>query len=221
MSLWGELKGFINEIIYFIFPPTCPGCGKIDTFLCTKCEQELHPTPFEIAPKIIASLPYKNEVVKRALWLLKYRNQRRIASLFGRVLFETIFENLSEKKDFVNIKNYVIVAVPMSDKRTRERGYNHALLIANSLKEFIGSGIAVLPNALQKVRETKNQAKTKNKSERLTNVKDSMRAKRELVVGKHVILIDDVTTTGATLKEATRALKESGAKSVHSYVVAH
>jgi len=221
MYLWGELKKLLYEILYFIFPPICPGCGSIDTFLCQKCEEELHPEPFLVLPKITASLSYKNEVVRRTLWLLKYQNKKSIAKLFGRLLFETIFEALSENSAIVHTKNYLIVAIPMSKKRLNKRGYNHAHLIAKSLEEESGNTLFFSKNALSKITETKNQAHTKSKKERQQNVANSMHANEKEVFGKHIILIDDIVTTGATVNEAMRALKYAGAKSVHAYVLAH
>ena len=77
-------------------------------------------------------------------------------------------------------------------------------------------------NVLIKIKETEHQANIKERRDRLKNLSDSFSVKNsKMIEGKNIILIDDVTTTGATLSEARKILKQSGAKKVIAFTVAH
>jgi len=81
--------------------------------------------------------------------------------------------------------------------------------------------VTYTPHALDKIVETEKQNKTKTRAQRLVNVKNAFQANEQLVKGKNIIVIDDVTTTGATIREAVRALRASGARHVMAFTVAH
>ena len=109
-----------------------------------------------------------------------------------------------------------IVAMPLSRKRQRERGFNHALEIARLLSRE--TGVALDARAVVRTRETPAQA-TLPWSERETNVRDAFDCPGN-VEGKSVIVVDDVMTTGASLHEVARTLKRAGAARVENWLVA-
>ncbi|MGE5224806.1 MAG: ComF family protein [Omnitrophica WOR_2 bacterium] len=111
----------------------------------------------------------------------------------------------------------VVVPVPLGVARLAERGYNQAALLARPVS--LGMGLSYSSKALFRIRETRSQVELKA-SERKSNVKGAFQARSELVDGKHVLVIDDVATTGSTLGECARALLEAGAAQVVGFTLA-
>ena len=119
----------------------------------------------------------------------------------------------------MSVLDTLIIPIPLSKKRLRERGFNQAELIANLLAEKMSVKIAC--NILEKIKHTETQVKVKNRENRLKNLKGRFKVSHpRLLKEKTIILVDDVATTGATLFEAGRVLKKSGAKKVVPVVVA-
>ena len=122
---------------------------------------------------------------------------------------------------FENFVDPLLVPIPLSKKRLHERGYNQAELLARALVKHSGEKIRIETNALFKVRETGRQAMIHERSRRLGNLAKAFHADSTHVRGKNIVLIDDITTTGATIVEARRALKKAGARKVLALTVAH
>ena len=136
---------------------------------------------------------------------LKYRSMLAIAPLFG----NAIANSLDERPD-------IIVPMPLADARLRERGFNQAQEIARHVAKL--TGIPLLPRACRKVRDTQPQAALPWK-ERAKNVRRAFVCDEDFS-GKHVAVVDDVMTTGATFNELARNLKHAGAVRVTGLVVA-
>jgi len=110
-----------------------------------------------------------------------------------------------------------VVPVPIGIVRQAQRGYNQAALLA--LPIALGLNFAYRPKAIEKIRDTRSQVGL-SLSERLENVKGAFRAKPELVESKRVLLVDDVTTSGATIDACGEALFEAGATQVFGITLA-
>ena len=136
---------------------------------------------------------------------LKYRGMLAIAPLFG----SAIASSLGERPD-------VIIPMPLADARLRERGFNQAQEIARHVAKI--SGVPLLPRACRKVRDTAPQAALPWK-ERAKNMRKAFVCDEDFT-GKHVAVVDDVMTTGATLNELARNLKQAGAARVTGLIVA-
>ncbi len=109
------------------------------------------------------------------------------------------------------IRADIVIGIPMSEKERRRRGFNQAFLLAEKVAEKTGKPYA---EVLQKVRETKRQAKLGRRARR-ENLKGAFRVvDKSQVSGKRVLIVDDVLTTGATASEAAERLKKAGAKAV-------
>lgn len=122
-----------------------------------------------------------------------------------------------------NFDKPIIIPIPLSRKRYRERGFNQSELISQSIidndKEKC---FELLTNVLTKPKETQHQAHIENRSYRMQNMVGSFVVKNpELIKDRNIILIDDVVTTGATLTEAKKMLKEAGAKKIIAFTIAH
>jgi ComF family protein len=150
--------------------------------------------------------------VARAIARLKYDGRPDLARPLGDVLWRALEPRARQVRDAI------VVPVPLHVSRLAERGFNQSALIARRLARHLGAPL--LPLALARVRETPPQA-TLNREARIANVADAFRARQpERVERRVVLLVDDVRTTGATMEACTRVLMAAGAASVACAVVA-
>jgi len=172
--------------------------------------------------KFKALFQYKDKIVKQAIWEIKYRGNKKILRKFSRALYDFILEEISDEVLFNNFHSPILIPVPASKESLKKRGFNQCeLLVKELIKIAGGRNFSADLKSLRKIRETGHQSKTKNKTERLKNLEGCFEADIEKVKGKNIILIDDVITTGATMKEAVRALKKAGAKKVVGFALGH
>ena len=217
---------FLNTILDIVFPVKCISCGKKGSDLCLNCLSLSPPALRESARWIFPLYDYRHPVIKKALWLLKYSGKKRLANVFAEIIYEKILEELSELSVMENFREPLLVPIPLSRKRHRERGFNQAELICRELIKINnpqrGMDLKLEKNILIRVRDSEHQARIRDRRERLKNMVGSFTVKNKgLVKNKNIILIDDVTTTGATLNEAKKTLKEAGARKVIAFTVAH
>lgn len=168
----------------------------------------------KLSPKeaggVLTLFDYKDPCIKHLIWALKYRGNKHAAKLSAGVLADVLLEDVSEKKLF-STYDILLVPVPLAKERRQERGFNQVELVLELLEPKL-DGCRHAPHVLVKVCETPPQT-TLPRAARLENVRGvfSAPAPNELV-GRTVFLFDDVTTTGATLKEARRVLMRAGAE---------
>ena len=191
-----------------LFPQKCLGCKKENEILCPDCLGKINrpDTPYLNGIHIAAN--YQDLVLKKALWMLKYQGVKQLAKPLAELIRERIWKKLETE-------NWLLVPVPLSKNKLRHRGYNQAEMIAGELSGNVRADI------LFKKFHTKSQVEVKNKEERLANIIGSFEVRNpETIRGKKIILIDDVLTTGATMREAKKVLKQAGAKKVVGVAVA-
>lgn len=217
---------FLNTILDIVFPVKCTLCGKNGADLCLDCLKDAPAAERESARWIFPLYDYRHPGTKKALRLLKYKGKKRLAKLFAKILYDKILEELSELSVMENFTNPILIPIPLSPKRYRERGFNQAELICrelikiNNLRDSVD--IKLEKNILIKPKETEHQARIKDRNARLKNIVGSFAVKNnEKIKNRNIILIDDITTTGATLSEAKKVLKQSGARKVIAFTVAH
>ena len=226
---------FLNTILGIVFPVKCVLCGKTGTDLCQECLKDAPGAERESAKWIFPLYDYRHPAIKKSLWFLKYKGKERLAKIFAEIIYEKILEELSELAILENFIDPILMPIPLSPKRYRERGYNQAALICEELINInkdahLRHGVngelnfSMENNILIKPKETEHQARIKNRNMRLKNLVGSFAIKNEkqnLIKGRNIILIDDITTTGATLNEAKKILKHAGARKVIAFTVAH
>ena len=121
-----------------------------------------------------------------------------------------------------NFRDPVIIPIPLAKKRMHERGFNQSLLISKKISKLSSGNLILEKDVLIKPKDTEHQARIENRNERLKNIVGSFRViNEEKIKNRNIILIDDVTTTGATLGEAKKVLKQAGARKVIAFTVAH
>ena len=214
---------FLNTILDIIFPVKCLSCGYAGVDLCLVCTSNFPPAERENAKWVFSLFDYRHPPLKKALWLLKYRGKKRLANIFAEIMYGKILEELSDLSIMQNFRDVIIIPIPLSALGLRERGYNQAELIAKKLSELDGNiNFKIEKHILIKNKETKHQARIKNRNERLRNLSGAFAVKNELLIkNRNIILIDDITTTGATLNEAKKILKKAGTRKIIAFTVAH
>ncbi len=185
----------------------CPLCGResVAEGLCLDCKAE--PPSFT---RGLSSFEYKGE---GALAVNRLKNgEPRLAAYFGEKMAETFLCAVNE------VENLLILPVPSTKEGVRERGYNQAERLAESVCDYLslrGVRATLDGEVLQKIRETKPQ-KQMTRRERSENVKGAYRLhKRKVCEGRTVLLIDDILTTGSTGNECAKKIKAAGAKEVY------
>jgi ComF family protein len=187
-------------------PPWCLRCGvptPSPAAACPPCVDA--PPPFDYAR---AAAPYGGGV-REAVLALKFGGRRSLARPLGDLVREQCEAGLPERPQ-------VLVPVPLARARERERGFNQAELLAERLGERLG--LRVRPRWLVRLRATAPQSEL-DADARRANVSGAFAAP-STVAGAHVAIVDDVVTTGATVRECARALRAAGAAQVGVLAVA-
>jgi len=189
-----------------LFPPLCPHCGRPQAsgIVCPSCRQR----KTEIDG--IRSLFRFDEVIRKAIHELKYRNLKAISPCLAELLADYLRSN--------PLPGEALVGVPLHPRRLRERGYNQSSLLARELSRRID--LPVIEDCLIRVKQAQPQVRAVDVEERRRNVADAFVCRDEKVSGKRIILIDDVCTSGATLESCAAALKNKGAASVWGLTLA-
>lgn len=167
---------------------------------------------------------YENILIRRLIWLLKYGGSQQVGLTLGSILAEHILEDISDEAIFGGKNKIILMPIPLGPIALEKRGYNQAEVICRGMMATLPEMLDLRTDILKKVKETSKQSKTKNKEERLKNLKDSFGISAPLqtaLAGRTVLLVDDVATTGATFREASRILRSAGARKVICYAIAH
>lgn len=214
---------FLNTILDIVFPVYCISCGTPGSDLCEKCLSLCPSAERESQDWIFPLFDYRHPPIKKAVWLIKYNGKKRLINTFGELLYGRIVEELSELRIMENFNEPILIPIPLSKKRYRERGFNQSEILCQKLIEIDQNKYLKLEkNILIKIKETEHQARIGDRRHRLKNLSGSFAVKNgEVIKRKNIILIDDVTTTGATLNEAKKILKSFGARKVIAFTIAH
>jgi len=208
------------------------GCGKEGDYICPECAQKLPFIDTAVCPRCgIPSAygylcphcvswqssidgiraPFRFEgVIREAIHKMKYQNLTAIVPQLAIYL-----------RDFwlaQSLEVDILIPVPLHRRRLRERGYNQSALLARELSRLMG--IPVDEKSLTRARHTLPQARTESVAERQRNVIGLFACNPEKVKDRKILLIDDVTTTGATLDACAEVLKHAGAAAVWGLALA-
>ena len=214
------LRDWLHSILNLFYPRVCAACGesllKDEETVCLKCRYLLPKTGYELNPdNPLAQIFYgrvkfhavtacfffaKSGKVQHLIHELKYKGNKEAGVFLGQQLGETIKDApLFQGIDY-------LIPVPLHPKREKQRGYNQSLMIAKGINEV--TGIPIGDKYLIRAVNTATQTK-KSAEERYKNVKDIFEVRfPEELEGKHVLLIDDVLTTGATLESCAHQLED-------------
>jgi len=208
-----------------LFPKVCDGCGtplnSQEDLLCLTCLYQLPRTNFHlykanpIAQKFWGRTPIneafsfllfeKGNMTQRLLHALKYRHRQDIGERLGLIFGRDLAEDSYSGPDY-------IIPLPLHETKHKIRGYNQCTSIVNGMT--IHLGIPVLHDAVKRI--TANATQTnKGRFERWLNVENIFAVvSPEILSGKHILLVDDVITTGSTLEACAKVLLASGVREV-------
>ncbi len=206
-----DLLKLINSIFNILFPPRCLICWKLgDEALCQNCISNIKKISYQHDEAKAFGI-YEG-VLRIAIKKLKFKNKKKLALPLASLLVEYI------KRNFVDCSIDFIVSVPLSKKRLKSRGFNQVDLLAFIIERELK--LQFIPNLLVRVKETKPQFELK-REERFKNLEDAFRVSDPTKVkDKRVLLLDDIFTTGSTVAECFKALKQAGASEVYVLTLA-
>lgn len=216
----------------FVLPPACAVCGKMGPIICGRCCQQL--------PRVVEPLCHRcgrqvrhegglcqncassKATIAQARAPLLFADKARV--VIHRYKYDGLF-SLADPLSEILFRGWPawsrqvdgIVPVPLHKRRQRSRGFNQSALLAHRLGDQVA--LPVWSDALRRTRHTKPQVDL-GPRERQLNVKGAFAAESDRFIEQHVLLIDDVFTTGATLTEAAKTLLDAGAARVSAYCLA-
>lgn len=226
------LKRIVSDLISLLFPELCNGCGQplvlSERNLCTNCLFDLPYTDFhlfednKVAKQLWGRLPVsgamamlffkKGSRVQTLVHRLKYNGKMELGFQLGQMLGARLIQSSLYKE--IDL----IIPVPLHKRRERLRGYNQSKCIADGVGEVLD--VQVLSGILTKLRSTDSQTR-KGRFSRYENLKSVFRITNSSVLrNRHVLLIDDVITTGATLEACGLALFAAGVSKLSIAAVA-
>jgi len=226
-------------LLNILYPKRCLFCGSFGFYLCHKCNNLIHTNKIFICP--VCDRPSINGTVHPrcqtrysldglfSFWEYEGPVRKIIHKIkYDPFLFaavnEIIHKNLNNPDNlhfvqFLQIKNPVLIPVPLHKNRFRYRGYNHAAVIAKAFADKWR--LKIIENLLIRIKETRPQVELKGK-ERRNNVKDAFSLNLSLSppIPENIIMVDDVWTTGSTLRTCAALLKRNGAHSIWALTLA-
>jgi len=214
------MKIFFEKILELLFPQKCLGCKKSKVLLCDECLEKIDHGENDLSNTHIAST-YHVKTIKRAIWFLKYHKIKTISKPLSKLLYIRTIKHLKA----TGITKWLIIPIPLSSQRLRQRGFNQSELIGHHFSVMINEretmSIKEINHVLYRKLNTPTQVSIKDRAKRLKNMKNVFGVKNyHLVKKQNIILIDDVTTTGATLSEAKKVLKKAGATEIICLAIA-
>lgn len=210
----------LNNIVSAFFPPICLGCSaKLvhqELSICTKCRHDLPFTSYHkhtknpvidsfygriLIENATALLYYKkNSIVQQLLHQLKYKGKQEVGTILGNMLGN----ELKNETSYQQITH--VVPVPLHKKRLQKRGYNQVTTFAKQLAAHLNA--TFVDDVLIKVSNAKTQA-FKSRAERWLSIQNSFEVQNiDPLANTHILLVDDIITTGATLEACANVLKK-------------
>lgn len=229
-----RILSLLENITNILFPPRCVFCENIITgdnnFECRKC----HASDFLIGDNICIKCGrdidqcmcsddvlhfdrciapfYFTDIIRESIHDFKFRGRLDKCKGYSRLMHRCIVDKYSE------ISFDCVVPVPMYYKKQRIRGYNQSELLSKNIAKLLD--IPVVSNCIHKIKDMTPQHELKD-GNRFENIANTFYiSNKTYIFGKNIIVVDDVLTTGSTLSECAKILKQFGAKSVYAVVIA-
>jgi ComF family protein len=226
--MWVDLQTLTKAIAQnlgdAIFRPNCALCGKVsEKYICPYCDRQLSACktaePIQSDPKLPSSIllfawGVYEHALKQVIARCKYQNHPEIALYLGEKMGE-VWQSQTQTRCL----KLPVVPIPMFPEKQKARGFNQAEELAKGFCRV--TGLPYRPQWLARVKNTLPQMHTKSKEEREANLQQAFQARVPSDRKWHsVILLDDIYTTGATIREAIKALQAQGIRTASVVVLA-
>ena len=222
-------------LLDILFPKFCASCKNEGDFLCSDCFNKIKVFSGYFCPvcgkrdfkprkhpacagktflkTLIVTTFYNDFLIREIIHAYKYNFIKPLAEPLSQLLIKSIEAPENGFSDFI------LIPIPLHPTRLKWRGFNQAELIAKKLSERYQ--ITIETNALIRAKNTTPQVEVGEREKRIENIKNAFFCPNsDLVKDQKIILVDDVSSTGATLEEAAKTLKNSGAKEIWGMVIA-
>ena len=206
----------------WLYPKKCVGCDKRGKYFCDECvekvglEQKI--SQVDDLSGLVSLFEYRG-LMKRGVKKLKYKRLKAMEEELDELMKSRLRmigkRGTSEWKEFVESKP-IVVPVPLHKRRENWRGFNQAEVLAKLVAKNLDLGVA---SCLKRIKNTKQQAGL-SRQDRLKNVSKVFEVVKGKGCGKNVLVVDDVWTTGSTMRVVVKELKKNGAKEVWGLVLA-
>lgn len=209
-----------NILLDLFFPCYCIFCHQPGKIICPECLKKIV-IKGEIKPgdknleKIICFFNFHQPKTKKAIHFFKYFPYQKsvLTSLFP--LIQKFFNQNKQLVNQIKKNNFVLVPIPLTKRKKAQRGFNQAELIALKLSQELK--IPLMSGLIKKTKNTPSQTKL-SFDQRINNVDNIFKVQKQCP--KQIILVDDVLTTGATLRQAAKKLSQAGAQKIWAIVLA-
>ena len=217
------LKQIAKILSDFFFPLHCLSCGQEGDLACPKCRQNLDlPIGDEQLrhENIFVITTYQDPLAKQLIQVLKYYHLK--------VAAKTIAEITQSRQKMLGLnldqEQWLLIPAPLSTWRRLNRGYNQSELIAKQLAKLDPGHFQVADRLVKKIKDTPSQVSIKNRADRLKNLQAVFQLdqqKSSQLRNQAVIILDDVSTTGTTLRELKKVIQAAGPRKIIGLVFAH
>jgi len=204
--------------------PSCPKCASKNNLgeFCSHCQKDFY------LKGVLVAGDFSDNNLAKLIKLYKYHFISDLGYFLGKFMYNFLKNNIlvnpilnlkrktGQSEKYLDLKNYLIIATPLSKKRLRFRGFNQSAILA----EFISQKLDLeISQKLIRIKHQKPQAKL-SLDQRLTNLKNCFRWTGENLQGQNILLIDDVCTSATTLNEMAKELKKHQAGVIWGLVLA-
>jgi len=211
------IKNFKQVLIDFLFPRK-----PLDITAENLCQGAKRVENWDEKDTIVL-FDYHDTLPKKLIWELKYKNNGQAAKILAEAMYAEMLLQLGDWLAFENFEKPILIPTPISKEKLQSRGYNQIEMLINEILKLDTEGNLTSEfEVVKKKKDTLDQSSLKTKADRMKNLRDCFKVSNpSKIKGRNIILIDDVVTTGSTIKEIKKVLKKSGAKKVKAFVVAH
>lgn len=211
-NIWKQICFACKRQLPFIDSPLCKVCGRVmkqeETNICSDCDA-VHPSDWVYNRSVFEYTAF----VKQIVWRYKYKGQEKLAEPLGWFMAEILEQHWGKKK-------FTLSYVPLHTHRLSERGFNQAEQLANVIGRYLRLPVMDL---LVRKRLTHRQSE-KRRNQRLSSLIGAFALKPDVdlnrIVYREILLVDDVYTTGATLRECSKPFREQAIKNIYSITIA-
>lgn len=210
------IKNILDHGMDYVFPRFCVSCKKEGVWICEECFNKIEicaeqTQPSDSLDALFSSSYYADKTTQKLIRTFKYTYIADISTILYRIIKKSNADSFIAQSD-------IITFVPLHFIKRNQRGFNQAECIAKHIADDMRTPLI---KTLSRTKNTRPQSKITAQNKRKNNLKNAFKCARNVKIsGNNILLIDDIYTSGATMHECAKILKENGAKKVYGLVIA-